>query len=594
MTKPRIDQAAWRHGIIKSALKYPVGSAGRSSAVEAIAADQVARPGGERVHLSKRTVYRWIEKYERAGIAELKRRQRRDSGRRRLAISRPWDRAVPFEPGQCDRIKDELQRYINSAWGNGAPSWQTVRRLASSRLVELTRAAGFEAPIAELKRLCKVPRRFVEDGRKFQAVAIMEKDAKRHFDGRPRVRRHDDNYAPMDIVIGDVHPIDILIRRDDGSTATPKMVAWTDYKTNRLFADVAFLPEGKGIRQEHVALSLIRLTQAWGMPRALYLDNGREYNWAHFIDGAMAVADVTIAYLRDRPAVADDFLRGRPSMVINALPYNAPAKPIEGIFGNLERRLSIIPGHIGGNRMTKKTANVGREPEVFPGSDDELRAAIAIAIDAYETTPQHGRLKGKSPREAFNDAVAAGWSRVDVEPLALAAAFSVREVRRVRQGAIAWKGTRFTHEELWRLPAGTCVQLRIPLIGDRSRIDVLDDGGRLICTAEEDRPYDFLDAAGARESARRAAVHREAITAMGRDIDHLDLVAETAKANALEPAEAVAKSAGMIKFSDEIEAITSARRALPQPVPRNTALEEIDQRFAAMKQITSRGRRRAR
>ena len=58
---------------------------------------------------------------------------------------------------------------------------------------------------------------------------------------------------------------------------------------------------------------------AWGLPSALYLDNGSEYRWADFVDDAMKlIARVT-------------FTDDRDSRVVRARPYNAPAKAIEGI-----------------------------------------------------------------------------------------------------------------------------------------------------------------------------------------------------------------------------------------------------------------------
>jgi hypothetical protein len=47
--------------------------------------------------------------------------------------------------------------------------------------------------------------------------------------------------------------------------------------------------------------------------------------------------------------------------IVRAKPYNARAKPIEGIFGVLEtHHFAKLPGWVGGNRMKSKTANIGR------------------------------------------------------------------------------------------------------------------------------------------------------------------------------------------------------------------------------------------
>ncbi len=75
----------------------------------------------------------------------------------------------------------------------------------------------------------------------------------------------------------------------------------------------------------------------WGLPGTLYLDNGGEYNWSKFIDDAMQLGDMTVLQSIDKNA--------RLSSIVKAMPYNAAAKPIEGLFGSLEQGvLSSIPG----------------------------------------------------------------------------------------------------------------------------------------------------------------------------------------------------------------------------------------------------------
>ncbi|HHX0887881.1 TPA: hypothetical protein ACU6E5_006037, partial [Pseudomonas aeruginosa] len=108
---------------------------------------------------------------------------------------------------------------------------------------------------------------------RYALLAMHDKDARQFFDTRvPRIRRHRDGLRPMDIVVGDVHPIDILLTRADGSTVTPRAICWLDVATQRLHVTLVQLEKGEGIKQAHVAQSFTALCSAWGLPRQLYLD----------------------------------------------------------------------------------------------------------------------------------------------------------------------------------------------------------------------------------------------------------------------------------------------------------------------------------
>ena len=241
---------------------------------------------------------------------------------------------------------------------------------------------------------------------------------------------------------------------------------------------------------------------------------------------------------------------------MKAQPYNAPAKAIEGLFGVLEAGpLSMLPGWIGGNRMRKKTANVGREPDVYPGGEEEFRRSLATALEWYETNPQQGTLNGLSPREAFTRFVDDGWQRMDVDPDALRAVFARSESRVVRQGSITVASRTYTSRVLQGLSGETRVEVRIPLAGGRERLAVLDRHREFLCVAEIDRPYDALDAEGAIEAGRRRQANREGIEAMRRLTHPVDLQQEMASVAAGEERAPIPESAGTIRLDEYMGAI---------------------------------------
>ena len=224
-------------------------------------------------------------------MAGLVGKARGDRGEARTHIGRAWDAGVPFDDATKGRIAEATAERVRSLWAASTEiGWKQISRLAAGFLYDQTVAAGFDPGRRELKKLCRVPRRFVEAGRPWRAVAVYDKDRKRHFDVHmPRIRRTREGREPMEIVIGDVHPIDILMRRTDGSVFTPKLITWHDWATNRLFFYPVFLAKGKGVRQEHVAEAFMAMAAdpLWGMAQTLYLDNGGEYNWAELVNDAM-------------------------------------------------------------------------------------------------------------------------------------------------------------------------------------------------------------------------------------------------------------------------------------------------------------------
>ena len=57
----------------------------------------------------------------------------------------------------------------------------------------------------------------------------------------------------MDIIVGDVHPIDIKLTRADGTAVMPRAIAWQDVTTQRLHVTLIQLEKGEDVKQVHVA-----------------------------------------------------------------------------------------------------------------------------------------------------------------------------------------------------------------------------------------------------------------------------------------------------------------------------------------------------
>ena len=584
-----------RYEIIRPALQHPPGSAERGRAVR-----QAARRAG--VH--EQRVREWIAAYETGGLGALKRKPREDRGQRRHTVSAAWDAWA--EESQLDgaakaQIAAKLERYTRSLWAASTEIGERrIALLASDKLAELTEAAGFKGEAGQLRKVCKLSLRFVRRHQHYRAVAIYDQDAKQwHDKHRPRIRRTREGRWPMDIVVGDVHPMDVLLQRADGSTFTAKLVAFLDWATNRIFVHPVFLEKGEGVRQEHVIDATCAMTQepTWGLPQAFYLDNGSEYGHVDAIAAAQRL-NIQMRALGDDPAF-DQALLERCHPIVRAQPYNAAAKAIEPAFKTLERGFfSMLPGWIGGDRMAKKTANVGREPAPYPHGGDQFLADLQKCMDAYHATPQAGALNGRTPNEAFNEAVEAGWQRRPVARGALLAAFGKDEFREVRQGAFSFGSRVYTHEAIQALPAKTKLHLRIPPFRDLPEIPVMDTGGALLCMATVDRSYDALDPEGAREAGRRHGRARAGVTKLRADTDPVDVLeAEVRRTKRAESAR-IPENTDTIRLSEGHEAIG---RALETPRAERQAAEgeheeiswertdELRDRYLSLRKVRATG-----
>ncbi len=520
--KAQEERDFW-YNVIAPALPHAKGSKERGQAIREAAAQERWRPGRKPFRVSERSIQRKLDDYEAHGLAGLGRARRADAGERTAIIARRWDAAVPFEEAEKRRIERALRDYIGGLHAAGE-SAAILAELAALRLQKLSREAGCDLDI----ETCRLPSHFIGSLRIHRRQALKKRDRKAYEDQKPRIRRMREGMAPMSIIVGDVHPVDIVLSREDGSTAHARAIGWLDMATNRIWLDLILLEKGKGITNAHVIRSFINMVDAWGAPSSLYLDNGSEYNWAPFIDDALKLIGDTGKRLIGSAEL-------RQSQITRAQPYNAAAKPIEGIFAVLERNyFQAIPGWIAGDRMKKKTSSVGGKVEPFPGSFGDFRTIINMQLALYHRMPQRGTLKGRSPDQVYAAAVSAGWEKTAVDAKAFAVAFSTPVEKTVRQGAISHAGDRWICAELIRWQDAKITVL-IPKYENWPGLPLLDRYGEPFALAVPDQAYHPSDKAGAIEARERSRMHSQEIALQNRDLPKLNLLQERAALLASQP-----------------------------------------------------------
>jgi len=447
-----------------------------------------------------RTVYRRLRRLQAQGDNGLLRKRPSNAGEPRVVLTRVLDRLISDEELRGD-LRAWLDSYIKRLWASPScrQGARVIAKLASLELAKECRARGLRLP----PDACHVPRHVVEVFRRAYSVVHRRRmDRKAFSDASPRIRRDPTRGQPMEVVYGDVKHLDVVVRRADGSLAYPKLIAFEDAATGRVFGDVVLLEAGEGVRREHVCEVFISMVghKRWGFPERLVVDRGPEFKAFRYLRGVFR-------------ALNRDGVIG----VFETKPYNPESKPIEGYFSRFDRwGVSQIPGYVGPDRMNKKVQTKGKPPQPYEGPFDLFRITVLSLIKTYATWPVGGNRRGRSPESWFAEKVEANWRPRRIDPLVLSAAF-YRPLRpRIRQGAIKLGDRYFVHDRLYGVAQGTRVEVRVPW--RRSDAPLFRVGEEAWRKLEEDIFFDPLDPAGQHEAARRRSIEGREVARRAREV----------------------------------------------------------------------------
>lgn len=542
-------EAEWKAEIIAPALKWPWKTPARAMVLRQLAEKDYIRPtDGKPVSFSAKTLGKFCSDFEMGGVEALVRKPRAREEEHRYLINKKWEKACPLELPVKTRIAEAVEQYVVDLWGNGAPSRDKVRNMASAKLFTLCREAGWAD--ATLKA-CDVGQYVVERNQGYRDLAIRHRDAK-HFSDKhkPRVARTREGFAPGEAIVADVHPVDVLLSRPDGSTYTARMIAWYDLGTNRFFYTLLHPGPRQSVTQADIARSFFELCQAWGVPRKLYMDNGSEYKWAEMMDAfraftvlvkEMEVRMESLEALEARFAaedageqpMGDDVpaqeaaVTSEAGAIVRAKPYNASAKPVEGAFSALEKLLSMLPGYIGGDRMNKKLAKVGKQPDAYPGDVEAFNLAFDEAVSSYHNTPQRGFLGGLTPNQKA-EIVPQGYTVTFAPEIVFRVAFAEERTPKVHSGGIQLDGRWYYDDAL--IPYATRkVTVRFAKWAPNAVILVREralPGVSRYALIRERPVFGMFDPAGAVESSRRESVQNRHYRELKKRVGRLDMLEE--------------------------------------------------------------------
>ena len=508
-------ERAWKYEIIAPALEHPFRSPERKAEIEKL--DGVYRLDwtGHKRKLTQSTLYEWIRIYETEGIHGLAQKVRSDKGEKKALINRVWMQTVPFDDIAKETIAEDIVQFIRGLIVKGTTR-KLVRFMAAAELRRLTAAYGYVVTDeAEAAKLFNIPDAIVSAEARFKAVYRHNFDRKASEDNKPRIRRTIAGLQPMEIVVMDVHHINVMVRRNNGTVASPKFLAFHDVATNRVFGELVFLNERGGVRNVDVIEAFKRMCQhpAFGMPQKLYCDNGSEYGFADYLEDALKLNCSITSY------TAEDRAR-----VIRAKPYNASAKVVEGFFRQMNQQyFRHIPGWIDDNRMNPKRRELGKPMPPYEGGFDELCKLVFQILKTYEALPQEGALAGKSPSQAFDCHVKAGWASTLIDDSQFYMAFAKPERRKLDKHAFSLGGRLWTGPELDRCFESTVI-VRVPAYHGFNELLVETVQGARIGWATPDCEFIYDDPRGAQTSAARDKNRKQALRKMQRCVPEIDVL----------------------------------------------------------------------
>lgn len=491
------------------------------------------------------TLNKWVRRAELSGwnVNAMAHQRPRDAGKSRKVISREFDKAFLAMGGDVatlEHLGAKVTQLIKAAWASQAQraGYNTVRKEVVTAFQRYCREIDIAIP-----RKVFISDRTIKEASYFRIVDIQANDRKRFDDMKPRIRRDNSKLGPMAEIVMDVKPLDNIVQRPDGTTTWPKMIAFQDTGTQRLFAHIVLLNKGEGVRQEHVIEAFLEMVShpEWGFPSRLYRDNGTEF----------AVFDM----IRDGIAmVAEEGAK----TIVNAKPYNGAAKPIESKFATLDRLVfSQMGGWAGGNRMNKKTQTVGKPPKPYPGTFEEFAKEALERIAVYEHDPiGSGPFKGRSPQQVYADHVAEGWRPVTVNRNALDASFSKRDSRRVDRGTIRIGSVPHRHPELARV-TGQRVGIALPYRRGAWPLANLPGIGWIYL--EPDMYHLPGDIAGAIDASRMQQANERATRNLRKTAGKIDLAANHQDRVTALPTRAAPAPLIDVMMSEEAEYFAGAR-----------------------------------
>ena len=269
----------------------------------------------------------------------------------------------------------------------------------------------------------------------------------------PHIVRDLHDVKAGDVWLSDGHDLDVICytgrKKSNGEreTARPVLVVWQDLKSRMIVGwNISYTET-----TESIAIALKRSIENYGVPGAIYSDNGKAYK-SKVLKG-------------DDEKELEGIYAGLGIHVTHALPYNAQAKEIERYFRDFRENLSKrFYSYVGENAVARpehmksfagKKLAIGLIPEQQE-VEAEIESYIKEKNHLFYAIRRAGGLKAhrgrgmenRTPLEVFNEEYPVE-SRKMLSEEKLRLLFLYEDVRTIQQNGIMFMGYTYEHEQLY-------------------------------------------------------------------------------------------------------------------------------------------------
>lgn len=337
----------------------------------------------------------------------------------------------------------------------------------------------------------------------------------------PYIIRLYDDIEANDVWVADNHTFDFMTRTNDG-TANHRL-----YITGILDAKTGVLV-GWNITENpsshSTVLALRHAIMRCGIPKYFYVDNGREF-LTHDIGGKGHRRRKSQENVTDPPTILEHL----GVKMINAIPENGRAKPIERMFLTLKNTISrAVSTFTGGNIIERPESLRWQLKHGYVPYDWQIKEKLDLLLDGYNASPYGGcepQFRGMSRAEAWCRSIrrrtfkTCGESELNFLLLRSSRYQTVREngVYVTVSGEKLWYNTR---DDNWKY-VGRKVYVRYDP-ADLEYVRVYDEEDRYIGDWHLDMSifvdYITADTDDIADRARLVAHQIRAIKAMGKEL----------------------------------------------------------------------------
>ena len=337
-----------------------------------------------------------------------------------------------------------------------------------------------------------------------------------------------------EVWVSDHAQIDVAVADADGKPFFPWITAWRDMKSGKW---LGWLIHREPPNSDHVFQSFYYACRDFGIPKHIYIDNGKDYRAKDFTGGRTKSGKIRVKETAVRSVCA-----AMGVSVHFALPYNAQAKNIERDFlKQKETFAKHMPGYRGGHSKERPEALAGeiRRGKILAAAEFGKLLSAHLFYNLNRAPSRGKALRGLCPdelyeREAHNEFVSP-------ESLSILC-MRVSGSRAVGRNGVRDSRSKETYFAEWMLGSkGRKVYLRrdpsdtdVAWVFDARSDEYLGKGYRVsgipaIAVGEEQKVA-LASAMADKRTARRVA---KAYASDMREIPPLEKVANMAVGNAL-------------------------------------------------------------